>query len=418
MDSSDPPFYETYKALFDKAAIEESRPTKREQVMFASSLEECEPPLIDLSQLDESRDCKSEIARASREWGFFQVVNHGISREILERMRREQVKVFRQPFEKKINEVKFLNFSSGSYRWGTPAATCLKQLSWSEAFHVPLADISGSDGCGSLSWSSHLSSEHAHDHYVLTLELTTPNALELAKTLSGVPGQFGLRLPIGNPDPTPVVPGDLCECRPLRGWGRGGQLAAPAPSFLRSTMEQFAGTVSDLANKLAEILAEDLGHKSDYFKENCLANTCYLRMNRYPPCPMFPNSNVFGLMPHTDSDFLTILYQDDVGGLQLVRDGQWFAVKPNPDALIVNIGDLFQAWSNGVYKSVEHRVVTNPRVERFSSAYFLCPFHDTVIKSCGQPPVYRNFSFREYRQQVQDDVQKLGQKVGLPRFLL
>ncbi|XP_031399008.1 gibberellin 2-beta-dioxygenase 8 isoform X2 [Punica granatum] len=336
MDSSDPPFYETYKALFDKAAIEESRPTKREQVMFASSLEECEPPLIDLSQLDESRDCKSEIARASREWGFFQVVNHGISREILERMRREQVKVFRQPFEKKINEVKFLNFSSGSYRWGTPAATCLKQLSWSEAFHVPLADISGSDGCGSLS----------------------------------------------------------------------------------STMEQFAGTVSDLANKLAEILAEDLGHKSDYFKENCLANTCYLRMNRYPPCPMFPNSNVFGLMPHTDSDFLTILYQDDVGGLQLVRDGQWFAVKPNPDALIVNIGDLFQAWSNGVYKSVEHRVVTNPRVERFSSAYFLCPFHDTVIKSCGQPPVYRNFSFREYRQQVQDDVQKLGQKVGLPRFLL
>lgn len=106
-------------------------------------------------------------------------------------------------------------------------------------------------------------------------------------------------------------------------------------------MEQFAATVSCLANRLAEILAENLGHWSDYFKENCLPSTCYLRMNRYPPCPMFP-SNVFGLMPHTDSDFLTVLHQDDVGGLQLVRDGQWFAVKPNPEALIVNLGDLFQ----------------------------------------------------------------------------
>lgn len=47
-------------------------------------------------------------------------------------------------------------------------------------------------------------------------------------------------------------------------------------------------------------------------------------------------------MPHTDSDFLTILHQDQVGGLQLVKDGKWISVKPNPEALIINIGDLFQ----------------------------------------------------------------------------
>lgn len=108
----------------------------------------------------------------------------------------------------------------------------------------------------------------------------------------------------------------------------------------RSTMEKFAGTVSNLAQRLAEILAEELGHKSTFFMENCLPSTCYLRMNRYPPCPISPD--VFGLMPHTDSDFLTILHQDEVGGLQLVKDGEWIAVKPNPDALIINIGDLFQ----------------------------------------------------------------------------
>ena len=166
-------------------------------------------------------------------------------------------------------------------------------------------------------------------------------------------------------------------------------------------------------------------------------------------------------MPHTDSDFLTILLQYNVGGLQLVKDGKWIAVKPNPDALIINIGDLFQvslhlpfifvvfhlsfffkkkkkrvklklnctvifdghyclynqAWSNDVYKSVEHRVVTNAHVERFSTAYFLCPSYDTVLDNGFEPSVYRKFSFREYRKQVQDDVTKLGFKIGLPRFL-
>ncbi|KAK4754399.1 hypothetical protein SAY87_002503 [Trapa incisa] len=334
MDSADPPFHEIYKALFNNAAKESTPP------MAISTFEECELPLIDLSRLDkspdESMECKAEIAKASREWGFFQVVNHGISREILERMRREQVKVFKQPFQEKVKEELLLNMSSGSYRWGSPRATCLRQLAWSEAFHVPLTDILGSDGFSSLS----------------------------------------------------------------------------------STMEQFAATLSGLANRLAEILAENMGHNwSDYMRENCLLRSCYLRINRYPPCPMFP-TNVFGLVPHTDSDFLTVLHQDDVGGLQLVRDGRWFAVNPKPDVLIVNIGDLFQAWSNGVYKSVVHRVATNPRVERFSTAYFLCPSDDTVIKSCGEPPVYRDFSFREYLQQVKEDVKNLGDKVGLPRFLL
>lgn len=76
-----------------------------------------------------------------------------------------------------------------------------------------------------------------------------------------------------------------------------------------------------------------------------------------------------------------------------------------------------QAWSNDVYKSVEHRVVTNKLAERFSTAYFLCPSYETLIQSCVEPSVYRKFSFKEFRQQVQHDVDKLGYKVGLPRFI-
>ncbi|XP_058199098.1 gibberellin 2-beta-dioxygenase 8 isoform X1 [Rhododendron vialii] len=332
MESPEPPFQETYKSLLD-----ETKPAPDNDVV--GTIEERELPLIDLSRLnsgeEEREDCKREIAAASKEWGFFQVVNHGISRDILEQMRREQAKAFKRPFREKVND-EGLNFSAGCYRWGTPSPTCLGQLSWSEAFHVPLADVSGLDG--------------------------------LTSTL------------------------------------------------ISSTMEQFARTASDLAQKLAEILAEKIGHKSTFFKEHCLPSTCYLRLNRYPPCPISPE--VFGLMPHTDSDFLTILHQDEIGGLQLVKDGKWIAVKPNQEALIINIGDLFQAWSNGDYRSVEHRVMTNKLVERFSTAYFLCPSYDTLIQSCVEPSVYRRFSFGEFRKQVQEDVRRFGHKIGLPRFLV
>ncbi|XP_075106452.1 gibberellin 2-beta-dioxygenase 8-like [Nicotiana tabacum] len=333
-ESPDPPFEETYKKLFDDIRIGKASNINYHNLFV---VEECELPLIDLELLNgrefEREECKRKIAKASQEWGFFQVVNHGISHDILEKMRMEQINLFKKPFNEKMNE-KNHKFSKGSYRWGTPSATCLQQLSWSEAFHVPLTDISNSSGLSSLS----------------------------------------------------------------------------------TTMEQFATTLSELAHKLARILSEKMGYKSKYFRETCLPNTCYLRMNRYPACPLSPQ--VFGLMPHTDSDFLTILHQDEIGGLQLIRDGKWISVKPNPQALIINIGDLFQAWSNGVYKSVEHRVVTNKAKERFSTAFFLCPSYDTEIRSCFEPPVYRRFTFREFRQQVQEDVKNFGYKVGLPRFLV
>lgn len=91
---------------------------------------------------------------------------------------------------------------------------------------------------------------------------------------------------------------------------------------------------------------------------------------------------------------------------------------------ILQCSDLFslhlsgQAWSNDVYKSVEHKVMTNGKVERYSVAYFLCPSYDSLIGSCREPSVYRKFTFGEYRKQVQEDVKRNGQKVGLPRFRL
>nr|XP_011460996.1 PREDICTED: gibberellin 2-beta-dioxygenase 8-like [Fragaria vesca subsp. vesca] len=173
-----------------------------------------------------------------------------------------------------------------------------------------------------------------------------------------------------------------------------------------------------LAESLAEILAQPLGLESTYIKDHFPPETSFLRLNRYAPCPF--SSQVFGFFPHTDSDLLTIVHQDQVGGLELFKDGRWVGIKPNSKALVVNVGDLFEALSNGVYKSIKHRVRANEKVERFSVAFFFCPTMDTVIQSCSttEPAVYKSFTFQEYKEQMQKDVHELGDKVGLSRFFL
>ncbi|XWS64071.1 hypothetical protein CRYUN_Cryun06bG0155700 [Craigia yunnanensis] len=331
MIHSDPPLLNHYGALLCHS-------TQCDEPQSRLITEECQLPLIDLSGLS-SRDemvrqaCAVAICKASSEWGFFQVVNHGISPQLVGKMRSEQVKLFQTPFERKAT----CGLLNNSYRWGSPRATCPKQVSWSEAFHVPLTKVSD-EACY---------------------------------------GEF---------------------------------------TSLREVMIEFAAAMSKLARLLAGVLTENLDHGKEAIDNICDERTCFLRLNHYPACPISPE--IFGLVPHTDSDFLTILCQDQVGGLQLMKDSKWVTVKPNQDALIVNIGDLFQAWSNDVYKSVEHKVVSNAKMERYSIAYFLCPSYDSSIGSFTEPSIYRKFTFREYRDQVQEDVRKTGYKVGLPRFLL
>ena len=112
-------------------------------------------------------------------------------------------------------------------------------------------------------------------------------------------------------------------------------------------MQRYAGAVSALAARIARVLAEKLGEKGKLPTESCSESTCFLRLNRYPRCRF--SQQVFGLVPHTDSDFLTVLHQDQVGGLELMKDSRWVAVRPNPQALIVNIGDLFQVSTDPLF---------------------------------------------------------------------
>jgi gibberellin 2beta-dioxygenase len=152
--AAEPPLADSYYALLRRGNDDEGAYTTSTAPWDDVSLPvaECELPMIDVGCLTsadhgsspeaeaERAACAAAIARAAEEWGFFQVRNHGVPQELLEEMRREQARLFRLPFETKATA----GLLNDSYRWGTPTATSPRQLSWSEAFHVPLAGVSGS----------------------------------------------------------------------------------------------------------------------------------------------------------------------------------------------------------------------------------------------------------------------------------
>lgn len=152
------------------------------------------------------------------------------------------------------------------------------------------------------------------------------------------------------------------------------------PSEFRELCQEYTRQVEKLAFKLLELISLSLGLPADrlngYFKDQI----SFARFNHYPPCPA-PHL-ALGVGRHKDGGALTVLSQDDVGGLQIGRrsDGEWIPVKPIPDAFIINIGNCMQVWSNDLYWSAEHRVVVNSQRERFSIPFFFFPSQDVDIK--------------------------------------
>ncbi|XP_021287288.1 protein DMR6-LIKE OXYGENASE 1-like [Herrania umbratica] len=152
------------------------------------------------------------------------------------------------------------------------------------------------------------------------------------------------------------------------------------PPEFRETCQEYAREVEKLAFKLLELISLSLGlpanRLSDYFKHQ----TGMLRLNYYPPCPS--PELALGVGRHRDGGALTVLAQDDVGGLQIKEQssGEWIPVKPIPNAYIINIADSLQVWSNDLYVSAEHRVVVNSERERLSIPFFFFPSHYVTVK--------------------------------------
>eukprot|EP00250_Pteridium_aquilinum_P014544 c22053_g1_i1 orf=210-530(+) len=106
-------------------------------------------------------------------------------------------------------------------------------------------------------------------------------------------------------------------------------------------MEECSNGFAKLAQDLNIVLMEGLGLNGKEMVEKYIEDKDIpgLKLCHYPACPQ-PNMTL-GLPPHSDVSILTLLWQDQVGGLQVLIDGEWINVKPRHDALVVNIGDFF-----------------------------------------------------------------------------
>ena len=151
------------------------------------------------------------------------------------------------------------------------------------------------------------------------------------------------------------------------------------PGF-RAVMEGYFAAVLDIGRRLHRAMAIDLGVEPTYFDDKLASPMAVLRLLHYPPRPEADRAAQLGAGEHTDYGNLTLLATDDVGGLEVRgRDGRWHAAPVVPGAFVVNIGDCLMRWSNDVYVSTPHRVVSPAGRERYSIAFFLDPAADALV---------------------------------------
>ncbi|KAK3120420.1 hypothetical protein QOZ80_9AG0687340 [Eleusine coracana subsp. coracana] len=149
------------------------------------------------------------------------------------------------------------------------------------------------------------------------------------------------------------------------------------PPPCRAVLPEYTARVRRLGATLLGLLSEAMGLHPGFLEHDagCLDDGLSVAGHYYPPCPE-PHLTM-GTTRHSDPSFLTVLLQDDIGGLQMLvndEDGRgsssWVDVPPVPGALVVNIGDFLQLVSNDRFKSVEHRVLATAAGPRVSVACF------------------------------------------------
>ncbi|KAL6838459.1 hypothetical protein ACP4OV_031704 [Aristida adscensionis] len=250
-------------------------------------------PVVDLARLRRRGGAVAELDAACREYGIFQVVNHGVEVE-----GGRMVEVARRFFELPLPER--ARYMSADIRSPVRYGTSFNQLN---------------DGV--LCWRDFLKLVCHHD---------------------------------------------------------AGRLAAAVPNWphnpadLREVVCAYARASQRLFKELMAAALEALmpGGSAGEVLEQCDAGTQMVMVNCFPACP--EPELTLGMPPHSDYGLLTVLLQDGVRGLEISHGGRWSLVEPLPGALLVNVGDHLEIYSNGRYRSVLHRVRVNSARPRISVA--------------------------------------------------
>lgn len=184
------------------------------------------------------------------------------------------------------------------------------------------------------------------------------------------------------------------------------QWPADMPGF-RETMDEYFGAMLSLGRRLMRALALSLDLDERYFNEFLTGATSTLRPLHYPPQPSntFPGEK--GCGEHTDFGSLTLLLQDDTGGLQVwdAQQKNWIDAPPVPGTFVVNTGDLISRWTNRQYHSTLHRVVNVSGKERYSVPFFLAGAPDYVVSclpTCAREdemPIYPPVTVTEHLEE-------------------
>jgi isopenicillin N synthase-like dioxygenase len=223
---------------------------------------------------------------------------------------------------------------------------------------------------------------------------------------------------------------EIYDFGPDSGDGRGPRWPeAPLRARFEPAVRACHAGCTALSMRLLAAIASNLGVSRQVLARGFEggAHTSFLRLNFYPKTVPVSGGDAdqrpFGVGEHTDAGALTILLQDEQAGLEVQREGCWHLVEPRRDALVVNLGDIVQVWSNDRYKAATHRVLTNPAHDRYSIPFFLNPSYETTYEplpttvSPDRPAVYRSISWREFRGlRAAGDYADIGEEVQIHHY--
>jgi isopenicillin N synthase-like dioxygenase len=174
------------------------------------------------------------------------------------------------------------------------------------------------------------------------------------------------------------------------------------PGF-RDAVESYIREVDALARYVIRLVALGLNLPARALDHHFDRPTTFLRMLHYPPQDR-DDAQQFGSAPHTDYGIITLLAQDNTGGLQVRPRGhtQWIDAPPIDDTFVLNVGDMLARWTNNRFQSTPHRVVNRSGGDRYSLPYFFDTGMDVQIAclptctDAAHPPAYPPVRFGDY----------------------
>ncbi|RDY07898.1 Gibberellin 20-oxidase-like protein, partial [Mucuna pruriens] len=307
--------------------------------MMSKSEYVVELPILDISQPLQPSSLTS-LSKACKDWGFFHIINHGISKDLCSQIQSLSKHLFSLPSDTKLRLGPFSTIKS----------------------YTPFFIASP---------------------FFESLRINGPNFYLSAKSSEDI-------------------------------------LFDKHNSKFSETLQEYCSKMADLSEKILKLVLMSLEDGFGKLFYDSEFNKChgYLRINNYS-APESVEDQVEGLGMHTDMSCITILYQDEIGGLQVrSNEGEWVDICPSEETLVVNIGDMLQAWSNDKLRSSEHKVVLKQHLNRFSLAFFWCFEDEKVVKAPhevvgeGNKRKYKPFVCSEYLKFRENNQRGRFEKVG------